>query len=101
MEILEISKSKLKAGDLLEVMRFSYCADREAFVEAFKKIGLPVNSESDLVTLYDWHKKGWDKDGIIKNSRGEKIKLDISNFVNYSIKLRHNKVLNCKIKFVS
>lgn len=97
----EISKSKLKAGDLLETMRFSYCADREAFVEAFKKIGLPINSEADLKTLVEWHKKGWDKNGTIKNAEGNNLKLDISNFVNYGIKLRHNKVLNCKIKFVS
>jgi hypothetical protein len=96
-----ISKSKLRAGDLLETMRFSFCADREAFIDAFKKIGLPVSSEADLKTLEEWHKKGWDKNGMVKNLSGNKVTFDIHNFVNYGIKLRHQKVLNCKIKFVS
>jgi len=97
---MEISKSKLKSGDLLETMRFSYCADKESFVNAFKSLGLPINSEDDLITLEKWHKNGWDKDGKIKNKNNDFVNLDINHFVNYSIKLRHNKVLNCKIKFV-
>ena len=97
----EISKSKLKSGDLLEVMRFSFCADKEAFVNAFDKLGLPVKTEEDLVILKKWHDKGWDKSGQIKNKNGDVVNFDLSQFVNYSIKLRHNKVLNCKIKFVS
>jgi hypothetical protein len=98
---MEISKSKLKSGDLLETMRFSYCADREAFVQAFADIGLPVKSESDLILLTKWHTNGWDKAGKIKNSKGDNITIDIRHFVNYNIKLRHNKVLQCKIKFVN
>jgi hypothetical protein len=82
-------------------MRFSFCADREAFINAFSKLGLPIKNESDLLTLEKWHNKGWDKDGKIKNKDGDFIIIDIKNFVNHSIKLRHNKVLNCRIKFVN
>jgi hypothetical protein len=96
---MTISKSKLKAGDLLETMKFSYCADKEEFVKAFKRIGLPINSESDLETLNEWSKAGLDKLGKIKNEKGELVKFNIKNFVKYNIKLRHNQVLNCKIKF--
>ncbi|HMT03304.1 MAG TPA: hypothetical protein PKD00_08380 [Burkholderiales bacterium] len=98
---MEISKSKLKSGDLLETMRFSYCADRESFVDSFAKIGLPIKSESDLILLNKWHNEGWDKAGMIKNSKGDNLVIDIKHFVNYNIKLRHNKVLQCKIKFIN
>lgn len=97
---MEVSKSKLKAGDLLETMRFSYCADKEAFIEAFAKLGLPIKSEEDLLSLEKWHNLGWDKQGKVKNKNGEVVNFDIKHFVNYGIKLRHNKVLNCKIKFI-
>lgn len=96
---MTISKSKLKSGDLLETMKFSFCADREEFIKAFKKIGLPITSESDLDTLNQWSKKGLDVLGQIKNEHGEFVRLNIENFVKYDIKLRHNQVLNCKIKF--
>jgi len=94
-----ISKDKLRRGDLLETMRFSFCADKEQFVKAFKSLGLPVNSEADLDTLNEWSKSGLDNLGQIKNDRGEFVKFNIEKFVKYDIKLRHNQVLNCKIKF--
>lgn len=96
---MEISKSKLKAGDLLELMRFSYCADKEQFVKAFSKLNLPIKSDQDLITLQKWNAKGYDKNGLVENTLGEKIKFDIKEFVS-RIKLRHDKVLNCNIKFV-
>ncbi len=96
-----ISKSKLRSGDLLETMRFSFCADKEAFINAFDKLGLPIKSEDDLISLVKWHENGWDRDGKIKNKNGDLVKLDINHFIRYNIKLRHNKVLNCRIKFVN
>jgi hypothetical protein len=81
-------------------MRFSYCADRPAFVSAFEKIGLPVKSEDDLITLYDWHTKGLDRAGKIKLSNNTFLNLDIESFVK-RIKLRHDVVLNCKIKLLA
>ncbi len=95
-----ISKSKLRAGDLLETMRFSYCADKKQFVDAFARIGLPIESEKDLLTLERWYKEGKDKAGEVKNKDGNTVEFDIKDFVNRGIKLRHNKVLNCNIKFV-
>jgi len=97
---MEVSKIKLKQHDLLETMRFSYCADKEAFVNAFGKLGLPIKSEDDLLTLVKWHDNGWDKNGKVINKNGDVVNFDIKHFVRYGIKLRHNKVLNCKIKFV-
>ena len=95
-----ISKSKLRSGDLLETMRFSFCADKKQFVDSFARIGLPVESEKDLVTLAKWHNEGLDKAGMIKNKDGNYLDFDIKEFVNRGIKLRHFKVLNCNIKFV-
>lgn len=93
---MEISISKIKKGDLLETMRFCYCADKESFVSAFNKIGLPINSEDDLITLNQWHKDGLDTTGKIKLKNGNIITFDIDRFVKNNIKLNHNSVLNCK-----
>lgn len=97
---MEVSKSKLKSGDLLETMKFSYCADKDSFIKAFQKLGLPIKSEDDLLTLNSWSLRGLDKAGKIKNINGNTVDFDIKHFVNYSIKLNHTKVLNCKIKFI-
>ncbi len=48
---MEISKSELRNGNTLAIMKFSWCADREAFVKAFDAIGIPVKSEKDLEVL--------------------------------------------------
>jgi len=98
---MEISKSELRSGNTLAIMKFSWCADRESFVKAFDAIGLPIKSEQDLETLYEWSKSGADKSGKIKNTQGRFITLDINQLVSHGIKLRHDKVLQCRdIKFV-
>lgn len=99
---MNISRTKLRNRDLLEIMRFSYCADKEAFVDAFSKLGIPIESEADLVELERIHNERLDTDGklALKNSKGEPLKFDIREFVNYNIRLRQNQMKKCNIKFI-
>lgn len=98
---MNISVSKLKANDLLEQMRFSYCADKRSFVDTFNQIGIPVKSEDDLVKLNDLHNKGFDVTGKIKNSQNKVLKFNIADFVRYNIRLNHSQLVNCNVKFVA
>lgn len=99
---MNISISKLKQGDLLETMRFSYCADKDNFTKAFNSIGLPIRGDADLVQLADWSNKGYDTGSRIKNSNNVVLRnFSIKDFVN-DIKIRHNMVAKCTdIKFVA
>lgn len=97
----EISIQKLKDNDLLTQMRFFWCADKENFISAFKRLGLPIKSEADLITLKEWSELGIDKSGKLKTIKGDFLILDIQDFVNHNIKLRHNKLFNCNLKFVA
>lgn len=80
-----INVSKLKQGDLLETMKFSYCADTRNFVDAFKSIGIRINSERDLEALVNYR---------FPNSN-----FNLRDFVN-RIELRHNQIINCKAGFI-
>ena len=96
----QIQKSKLQKGDTLEILKFSFCADKEQVIKSFASIGIPIKSEEDLPIIVEWHKKGYDLSGKLKNINGEFLKLDIDNYIKNVIKLRHDKVLNCKIKII-
>lgn len=96
-----ISVSKLKANDLLEQMRFSYCADKNSFIDAFNQIGIPVTSEDDLAKLNDWHNKGYDVNGKIKNIQNKVLRFNLADFVRYNIRLNHNQLVKCNVQFIS
>lgn len=80
-----INVSKLKQGDLLETMRFSYCADRKNFVDAFRAIGIQINSERDLEALATYNFPN--------------VNFSLRDFVN-QIELRNNQIANCKAGFI-
>lgn len=82
---MNINVLKLKQGDLLETMRFSYCADKRNFVQAFSDIGIQINSERDLEALVSYK---------FPNSS-----FSLRDFVS-QIEIRHSQVLKCSAKFV-
>lgn len=85
-----ISVSKLKSGDLLEQLRFQWFADRKAFINAFAKIGVKVDKESDLAKLVDLNKSGGDLSGVLKNPKdGSKIIFSVVQISN-DIDIRHH-----------
>lgn len=94
----KISISKLKAGDVLEKLRFAFIADRVSLIKAFKDIGITVKDERDLEILSELNKRGMDKKGL-ESSDGKKLKLDINKFLD-DIRLRDRYVENCNIVFV-
>jgi len=93
-----VSISKLKSGNLLEKLRFSFIADRVSLTKAFRDVGIIVKDENDLKILSDLSKQGIDKKGL-PNSDGKILKIDINSFVD-KIHLRHDYVRNCNVKWI-
>lgn len=96
---MNISRTKIQEGSLLEIMRLAYCLDKQSFVKAFDEIGLPVENEDSLVVLNDWHEKKFDVDGIIKNVNNENLTFNMRDFVNYNIKINHSEINKCDAVF--
>lgn len=82
---MNLSVTKLRSGDLLETMRFMYCADTKNFVDAFRMIGITINSEKDLEALVDYN---FDNQGF-----------NLRNFVN-GINLRNGQIKKCSATFI-
>lgn len=99
---MEISVSKLRQRNLLEIMRLFYCMDKDRFVSAFSTLGIPIMSEADLEELAKIHENRWDVDGklALKDEQGEPLKFDIREFVNYNIPLRNSQIVKCSVKFI-
>jgi hypothetical protein len=93
-----VSISKLKSGDILEKLRFSFIADRVSLIKAFKDVGILVKDENDLKILADLNKTGVDKKGL-PNSDGKILKININQFVD-TIHLRHDYLSKCSIKWI-
>ena len=82
---MNINILKLKQGDLFETMRFSYCADKKNFVEAFSNIGIQIGSEKDLYAL--------------ANYKFPNTSFNLRDFVN-KIEIRHSQVKKCTASFI-
>lgn len=97
MVVKEISKSKLKAGDILSQLRFAFAADQESFKKAFSKAGIGVEDDDDLKTLAQLSMEGKDQAGV---RVGEKTVLfnTIQILNSYNINLR--KLNESGIKFI-
>lgn len=95
----EISKSKLKNRDILEVIRFAYFADEVSFKKAFAEKGIGIDDETDLLLLADYAKSGKDKSGELKKEDGTPIVFNAMDIIHsYDIDL--NKLDNSGIKFI-
>jgi hypothetical protein len=102
-KVIEISASKLKANDPAEVVRFSYYADPERFVQAFNNVGVSM-SEQDLPALINYIITGKDKKGVLKapaNSKnpGAPIAFDGMNVI-HNIVIRHDMLDKSGIKII-
>ena len=97
--VKHISALKFTQGDFLTLMQFAWCADQEAFQKAFGDIGIQIDDEDDLNTLYQLYKSGGDKVGELKNpSTGNPIKFSVLDTFG-KINVDNRKVDNCGIKF--
>ena len=94
-----ISAKKIKSGNVLERMRFIFCADRENFTKAFKSIGVEVKNEKDLETLAQLHELGDDVKGKLKNNKSQDVVFNLTKFID-QIQIRHSNLNNCQIKLV-
>lgn len=92
-------KQSLISGDLLEVMKFIYCYDRNNFKSKFAEYNIPINGYDDLVHLYAMNKTGRDLSEGIINSKMEPIKININDFVKNTIGINAD-IINKKINFL-
>lgn len=95
----EISYKKITSGDILEKLKFAYCADPDNFIAAFAKLGIAINPNdiaNDLNTLANFHNTGKDMDGSLKINN-QSIRFNISTYVD-SIPVRKSSINNCGMK---
>lgn len=89
-ENIEISKSKIKNGDVLESLRFLFYADKERFKEVFdaEEFDFDVEPEEELKSLAVIEKSGDDLKGVV-NLGGEPARFSVRELMN-QVRVRHN-----------
>lgn len=98
---VNISASKMRNGDLLELARFAYFGDTSAFKTAFQNVGLTITQPSDVNNLVYWIILGKDKDGtVFKDAQGNPIMFDGANIIRHGIQISNASLRNAGLNFI-
>lgn len=76
---MEISVKKVLSANPYELSKLAFALNKAAVQDAFARVGILVESESDLKQLARLHATGGDEAGEFKNNNGESIYFDFQD----------------------
>lgn len=74
---MTFSKSKLLAGDALELLRFNFALNCERLKSEFDKVDVEIIEDKDLIMLSELSKNKLDISGAVKDDNNNPVMFDV------------------------